>query len=370
MVIAQMLESDGPGGAEVLVLRLAIALRAKGHEVVPVGPERGNGWLGGRLRAHGFEPRTFSIRRPLDWRCLTGLIATLRSSGVEAVHSHEFTMAVYGTAAARWLGIPHVITMHGSQYVTTKWRRRESLRLAFRGSLATVAVSADTKRHLDQELGLSPTQLRVIPNGVPVPAGDGAAARAELGLAGDELLLVAVGNLVERKGHAVLLRALAATREAGVAVPWRLAIAGRGVERDALLALADSLGLSECVHLLGHRDDVANWQQAADIFVMPSLWEGLPLAMLEAMFTGSAVVASRVSGIPEAITDGVDGLLTPPGDVPALATALARVLTDASLRKALGCAAQRRAERDFSMERMTDAYETLYRVEPAAVRTA
>jgi glycosyltransferase involved in cell wall biosynthesis len=360
MVIAQMLESDGPGGAEILMLRLATALRARGHQVVPIGPDRGHGWLAARFREEGFEPRTFSIRRPLDWQCLTGLVATLKDANVQAVHSHEFAMAVYGTAATRWLGIPHVITMHGSQYVTTKWRRRESLRLAFRGSRATVAVSEDTKRHLDTELGLSPTQLRVIPNGVPEPQGDANGVRAEINVAAGELLIVAAGSLVERKGHAVLLRALAAARDAGVTAPWRLAIAGQGVERDNLVALSAALGLSDRVHLLGQRADIGSWQRAADVFVMPSLWEGLPLALLEAMFTGSAIVASQTSGIPEAITDGVEGLLVPPGDVAALGTALTRVLTDASLRCALGQAAQARAARQFSMDRMTTAYEALY----------
>ncbi|HWZ60409.1 MAG TPA: glycosyltransferase [Gemmatimonadaceae bacterium] len=355
-----MLESDGPGGAEMVMLRLAEGLRSRGHRIVPVGPDRGCGWLAGQFRERGFDPRTFTLRRPLDWRCLTGLVRMLRAERVDAIHSHEFTMALYGMAAARWLGVPHVITMHGSQYVTTKWRRRASLRLAFRGSTATVAVSADTKRHLDQELSLPSARLQVIPNGVPVPSGDAAAARAELGLAPDELLLLAVGSLVPRKGHAVLVRAMAALRDSGVPVPWRLAIAGGGAEREALAALVESLGLRGSIHLLGHRDDVASWQVAADVFVMPSLWEGLPLALLEAMATGSAVIASRTSGIPEAVTDGVDGLLTPPGDVAALAAAVRRVLGDAALRRALGDAARARVAREFSMERMTAEYEALY----------
>jgi glycosyltransferase involved in cell wall biosynthesis len=361
MIIAQMLESDGPGGAEMVMLRLARSLRDRGHDVVPVGPDRGCGWLAEQFRADGFEPRTFSLRRPLDWRCLTGLVDTLRAARVEAVHSHEFTMGLYGAVAARWLGVPHVITMHGGQHVTAKWRRRESLRFAFRASTATVAVSVDTKRHLDSELGLAPGRVVVIPNGVPVPMGDSAAVRAEIGVADDTVLLLAVGSLVPRKGHAVLLRALAAVREAGITVPWRLAIAGGGPEREALAALADELALSDWVHLLGHRDDVPSWQRAADIFVMPSLWEGLPLALLEAMYTGSAVIGSRTSGIPEAITDGVDGLLVPPGDVEALARALDRLLTDVTLRDSLGAAARARAERDFSLDRMTAEYEALYR---------
>jgi glycosyltransferase involved in cell wall biosynthesis len=361
VIIAQMLESDGPGGAEMVMLRLARSLRDRGHQVVPVGPDRGCGWLAEQFRSDGFEPRTFSLRRPLDWRCLTGLVDTLRGMGVEAVHSHEFTMAIYGAAAARWLGVPHVITMHGGQHVTSKWRRRESLRLAFRASTATVAVSVDTKRHLDTELGLPNGRVVVVQNGVPIPVGDGDAVRAEIGVTGDELLILAVGSLVPRKGHAGLLRALASVRTAGITVPWRLAIAGGGAEREALVALAHELAIADRVHLLGHRGDVASWQRAADIFVMPSLWEGLPLALQEAMFTGSAVIGSRTSGIPEAITDGVDGLLVPPGDVEALADAIRRLMTDAELRASLGAAAQARAERDFSLDRMTTRYEALYR---------
>jgi glycosyltransferase involved in cell wall biosynthesis len=360
LVIAQMLESDGPGGAEMVMLRLADGLRARGHRIVPVGPHRGCGWLAAQFRDRGFDPRTFTLHRPLDWRCLTGMVDMLRAERVDAIHSHEFTMALYGTAAARWLGVPHIITMHGNQSMTTKWRRRASLRLAFRGSTATVAVSTDTKQYLDRELSLPSGRLRVIPNGVPVPTGDAAAVRAEVGLTSDELLVLAVGSLVPRKGHAVLLQAMAAVRARGAPVPWRLAIAGGGAERETLTALIATLGLDGHVHLLGHRDDVAAWQVAADIFVMPSLWEGLPLALLEAMATGSAVIASRTSGIPEAVTDGVDGLLTPPGDVAALAAAVARILGNAALRHTLGAAAQARVARQFSIERMTAEYEGLY----------
>jgi glycosyltransferase involved in cell wall biosynthesis len=361
MRIAQMLESDGPGGAETVLVRLSSELRARGHMVFPVGPDRGIGWLGARLREEGFAPDTFSIRRPLDWRCLRGMIRLLRERRVDVVHSHEFTMAIYGAAAARWLGIRHVITMHGSQYVMAKWRRREALRLAFRASAYVVGCSADTTTHLEHELGLHPgTFIRTVSNGVPFREGDRAASRVGLGVQGEELLLFAAGNLIERKGHAVLIRALASLRPPASAVRWRLAIAGQGVERERLLALAADCGVSDRVHLLGQRADIMDLQTAADVFVMPSLWEGLPLALLEAMHAGSAIVASRTSGIPEAITDGVEGVLTPPGDVRALSDAIASVLLSGELRARLGGAARDRAQSQFSMRRMTDEYEALY----------
>lgn len=357
MIIAEMLESDGPGGAELVELRLAQALRDRGHAIVPVGPSMGCGWLAGQFRDTGFDPQTFTLRRPLDWRCLRGMIDLLREHRVDLVHSHEFTMAVYGAAAARWLGIPHVITMHGAQYVTAKWRRQVLLRWAFRSSFATVAVSQDTKRHLDGELRLHPNVIRVVQNGVPVRTGDRARVRTELGLRDDHALLLAVGSLVPRKGHAVLIEALA-TIGAG---PWMLAIAGGGAERDRLDALAKSKGLEAHIKILGHREDVPDLLAASDVFVMPSLWEGLPLALLEAMLAGKPVIASRTSGIPEAVNDGVDGVLTEPGDVAQLAAALRGVLNDPACRQTLGAAAKARATATFTLDAMADGYEAVFK---------
>src|SRR5262245_37314508 len=109
-----MLESDGPGGAEFVLLRLAEALRERGHHVVPVVPAERVGWLGAQLRARGFEPEEFRERPPPDFRLLLDLVRRLRRRGVELVHSHEFTMAVYGATACRILRRPHVITIHGA----------------------------------------------------------------------------------------------------------------------------------------------------------------------------------------------------------------------------------------------------------------
>jgi glycosyltransferase involved in cell wall biosynthesis len=352
-----MLESDGPGGAEMVMLRLAGGLRERGHEVVPVGPATGCGWLAEQFRQRAFEPETFLLRRPLDWQCLRGMTAMLRRRGVDVLHSHEFTMAVYGTAAARLLGRAHVITMHGNQTTTTRWRRRMLLRMAFHMSQATIGVSADTKRHLDDQLRLDPRTVQVVPNGVPVPSGDGARVRRELGMSSDELLVLATGSLVPRKGHAVLMQALAALRSDQ---RWQLAIAGGGPERARLETLRDELGVGARVHLLGHRNDVGDLLDAADVFAMPSLWEGLPLALLEAMAAGKPVVASATSGIPEAITPDVDGVLAPPGDVSALSTALQQLLSDGALRARLGAAAASRAARQFSIDTMTSAYERVY----------
>jgi glycosyltransferase involved in cell wall biosynthesis len=269
-------------------------------------------------------------------------------------------MAVYGSAASILLRRRHVITMHGNQTMTEVRRRRVALRLAFRVSHATVAVSEDTRQHLLKSLSLPPSRVCTIPNGVPATIGNPEGPRKEFGISSDEVVFVAAGNLRPRKGHMILLRALAKLTKEGCATPWRLIIAGEGDERPNLESFLAESGLTDRVHLPGHRLDVYDLQAAGHVTVMPSLWEGLPLAILEGMHSGNAIVASRTSGIPEAVRDELDGLLTPPGDVDALAAALRRLLEDRTLIQRLAASAQERARSRYSIERMMDDYEALY----------
>jgi glycosyltransferase involved in cell wall biosynthesis len=241
-----------------------------------------------------------------------------------------------------------------------------ALRWAIRRSDATIAVSQDTRRQLLRDLGLPDASIDTVWNGIPIPSGDRAAVRAELGLRPQDVLVAAIGTLIERKGHAVLIRSLAELSRRSPELPWHLAIAGRGPEHDHLQALASEAGVAARVHLLGFRRDGANLLAATDVFAMPSQWEGLPLALLEAMFAGNAIVASGISGIPEAIPTEEYGLLVPPGDVPALTAALHRLVGDPALRARLGRAAQARAREFFTVGRMAEEY--LRRLFPAPAR--
>jgi glycosyltransferase involved in cell wall biosynthesis len=355
--IALLLESDGPGGAEQMLINLAEELHRRGHEVVPVGPANGCGWLAGEFRDRGFEPATFRLRSAIDPTCVTGLAGMFRDRGVDLAHSHEFTMAVYGAAAACLRSIPHLITMHGGTGWDARWRRRAALRWALRASSGIVAVSDPTRQELERILGMG-AKVSVVPNGVPARDGDRARLRRELGLGGDEPLIVAVGNLYRVKGHAVLLLALAQVESSR---HWHLAIAGRGEEEPRLRALARQHRLVDRVHLLGYRPDIPDLLAAADIFAMPSLSEGLPLALIEAMFSGRAIVASSVGGIPDALADGDAGILVRPGDAGELTAALTRLLEDPDLRRSLGSAGRQRAEAEFTTTRMADEYEAIYR---------
>jgi glycosyltransferase involved in cell wall biosynthesis len=359
--IALMLETDGPGGAESVLLQLAEELRSRGHDVMPVGPASGCGWLGGEFAARGFTPQTYELRHPIDWRCVTSLTTLIRRHGTQLVHSHEFTMAVYGSVAARRAGAGHVITMHGGRYYAEAWRRRAALRWAMKRSDATTAVSGATAADLRRTLGVSGDAVRILPNGIRMPNGRREKVRRELNVHDDELLIVSIGNLYPVKGHAVLLRALAELEEQGGAPQWRLAIAGRGEDEQRLRSIAHDAGITARAHLLGFRSDAPDILAAGDIFVMPSLSEGLPLALIEAMATGLAIVASDVGGIPEVVARGREAVLVPAASPTALAAAIRGLLDDPVRRATLGAAAQRRAHRDFSVARMADAYEALYR---------
>ena len=360
--IAMMLESDGPGGAEMMVFRLSEELRRRGHTVVPVGPAHGIGWLGDHYRRVGFRPEVFRLQRPIDPGCVRGLMKLFRVHQIDAVHSHEFTMAVYGATASRLLNRPHVITMHGGFNVGKALRRRIALRWAMRQSDHTVMVSRATQRQFATELGVDESLFTVIPNGVPVAHGDAARVRAEFGIDEHDCVLLAVGNLERHKGHQVLLEALARLVRARVSMRWKLIIAGGrgGDQHQPMLDYIRAERLSDRIRIVLNRNDIADLLALADVFVMPSLWEGLPMAVLEAMVARKAIVATATAGIPEAIVDGRDGILVPPGEAVALADALGPLIANPSHRAVLGEAAAARADREFTVSVMAERYEALY----------
>jgi glycosyltransferase involved in cell wall biosynthesis len=204
-----------------------------------------------------------------------------------------------------------------------------------------------------------PDRIVAIPNGVSAPPDDPGAReriRAEFQL-GDAPLLVTTSRLHPAKGHVHLLDALARVRERFPNV--RLIVAGDGVERGDLEDRAASLGISRAVVFAGFRNDVPALLQAADVFVLPSLLEGMPNTALEAMSVALPVVATNVDGVPEAVADGETGLLVQPADPEAMAEAIGRLLSEPDTRAAMGAAGRRRAETEFSVDRMLDAVEAL-----------
>jgi glycosyltransferase involved in cell wall biosynthesis len=193
-------------------------------------------------------------------------------------------------------------------------------------------------------------------------SGSAERVRNEFGCSDGETVILTVGNLERNKNHRMLLEALVSLRNDGLSVPWKVIIAaGRGGDQHSdLLQYIRAEHLEDRVHVATGRSDIPDLQALADVFVMPSLWEGLPMALLEAMVAGKAIVASATGGIPEAVVDGREGLLVPPGDLNALASGLRTLLTDRARRGSLAAAALARATQEFTVQVMADRYTQLY----------
>lgn len=350
------LESSGPGGAENMVLQLASALRERGHEVA-VATMR-EGWMTQRARAAELPVWLEPQKQGLDLGWIWRFARRLRRERIDVLHTHEFAMNVFGGLASRLARVASLSTIHGKHWIADRQRRAAAYRILRRLGVPIVCVSEDLATFLVEGLGVLREQLVLVHNGIVLPAPGAApeqsAARRALDIPPDGALLVAVGNLYPVKDHATLIRAL--PKLPGV----RVAIAGRGEEEENLRRLSVELDVSDRVHLLGLRDDVDRVLASADLFVQPSLSEGLPLAILEAMAFGLPVLASRVGGMAEAVADGETGLLVEPGDAEGLAEGARRLLADPQGMKAMGAAGRRRVEAEFSVRTMADAYESAY----------
>src|SRR6266536_1882531 len=356
--IAHLIETNGPGGAERMLASMAAELQATGIRNVLIAPAEGERWLQRELSGTGVQLESFRLERPISPASARWLAAVLRRHRVTLAHSHEFTMAVYGSWAARQAGVPHLFTMHGGRYYAERLRRRIALRVAANLSGAVVAVSESLARHLSRDLWLRASRTITIPNGVrPAPALP-SSLRRELALPADTLLVVAIGNLYPVKGHRFLLETLGLLR---TTVPQlHVAIAGRGALEGPLRARAAELGVADRFHLLGLRADVGNVLAGANVVVLPSLSEGVPLALLEAMLAARPIIATAVGEGPTVLDQGRAGVLIPPGDATALADALRGLLADSQRGQQLSVAALTRATEHYTLARMMERYVALY----------
>ena len=292
------------------------------------------------------------------------LTALAQSGRYDLVHTHSPVPALALRALPRRLRPPIVHTEHNV------WQRyrpptRLANRLTYARNEAVLAVSQgvaeSTRRPRWVRAGRFPA-VTVLHHGIdPSTARRGVAARAEgrrrLGLPPDALVIGTVANFTPKKDHATLLHAVATliTDRPGL----RLVLVGAGPLDETLRRLVAERGLSDAVLFAGSRDDVAQLLPAFDVFALSSLHEGLPIALLEAMASGVAPVATAVGGVPEVIRHRVDGLLVAPGDAPALVSALTDVLDDTALRERLAGAAARRSE-DFGIARAVNDMQDWY----------
>jgi glycosyltransferase involved in cell wall biosynthesis len=300
------------------------------------------------------------VRRPVrPWRDLLGLLELLRLLRQEhphLVHVNSAKAAVLGRLAAGLAGIPiRVYTVHGWAFLAHDGFAAAAYRWIERAlrPLTTVTVCVSER---EREAGLAARVCReettiVIRNGVTASALDAAKPRSA------RPRLVMVGRLQAPKDPITLVRALALVR----AVDFEAVLVGEGPERAAVEDEIGRLGAGSSVRLLGERTDVAELLATADVFVLSTRSEGLPLSVLEAMAAGLPVIASNVGGIPELVVHGVSGVLVPPGDPNALAEAIEGLVQNPSLAHELGDAGRRRVVENFDLEAVREAHLALYR---------
>jgi len=357
--VLHLSSSSGPGGAESVMARVAAGLDSSRYRSVACLFR--DGWLRRRCEQLGIETHIIGISGMLDVRWLRRFCGLVRRRGVDLIQAHEFGANTYGALAARLLGIPAVATVHGRSYYGERLKRRLAYRMVARGA-TMVAVSEDVKRFLVQTTGAAEHRIRVVHNGIGSIARPSAAEagrrRQALGITEEGRIVGVVGSLYGVKGHRYLLEAAPQILKAYPAT--RFVIVGRGELEATLGEQAARLGLEGRVRFLGFREDVAELLSVFDVFALPSLSEGLSIALLEAMAAGRPVVATAVGGNPELIIDRETGLLVPPGDARSLADAIGRLLQDPAEASRLGRNAMDRVRRCFGVEAMIGGYQAIY----------
>jgi glycosyltransferase involved in cell wall biosynthesis len=359
------------GGAQENTLATVAGLRARGHEVVlATGPSGGpEGMLLDRARELGVEPvpipelvREVSPLR--DATALARLYGLIRRGRFDVVHTHTSKAGVLGRLASRLARVPVVVhTPHGHVFdgyfgpiATGAFAGIE--RALARRTDALIAISEACRQdHLRLGVG-TPGRFVTIPSGIPkeAPRTGRDAARRALGAADEEIVVGCVARLAPVKGQHVLLSAFArATRRHPRA---SLVLVGDGPARRDLQEQAQRLGLDGSVRFLARRDDVPEVLPSFDMYVQPSLNEGMGRALAKAMVAGLPVVATDAPGPAELV--GTAGVVVPAGDANALAGAIEAVAADGSLRRRLGRAARTRSRGFWSEEQMVEAIEAVY----------
>jgi len=371
MRVVHVIKATRIAGAERHLITLLPGLRARGIDarlILLYAPAHPVNDLADALTMAGVPVARIPIRHHADTTVIGRIRDSLRADTPSIVHSHLIHADLFASIASMLARVPHrVISRHNDD----PFRRRLPIALANRTiwgmADAGIAISESIRAFCIQVEGAAPDKITTIHYGLPPqPAPDSAHARMALrqaiaassALDNETPIVGFVGRLIAQKGGSDALRAFALLDDAHRAA--RLVIVGDGDLRSALEAEAAALGIRARTHFLGWRDDAAGLMAGFDIFLMPSLWEGFGLVLLEAMAAALPIVASNVSAIPEVVAHGETGLLVPPRDPAALAQAIDLLLSDTPLRRHLGLVGQERGESVFSAARMIDATVALY----------
>jgi len=353
------------GGAEHVIATLSKQLRTRGHRVSIAALSSGGEVLDA-LRSDGFEiVGGLSRAGLLGFASMRGRIGRLvRERHVDIIHTHDLRSLV-DIGACRQLArcFRHVHTFHFGNYPHLPRKNLALERFFARAADRLVAVGYAQRDALVRTHGLDPARVQVVWNGIEAPpeaqeSGPGGHAACAVPVVGS------VSAFFPQKGLPTLLEAARIVQEKGT--PFHLVLVGDGPLRKELEGVVSRLGIADVVEFAGWIPDAARAVlPTLDVFVQSSDWEAMSVVVLEAMAAGRPIVATAVGDNARVLTDGETGILVPPGDPDALATALMRVLQDKALRERLGRGALASFRRSFTATAMSERYVGLYEEEVA-----
>ncbi|OPL13842.1 MAG: hypothetical protein AVO38_12790 [delta proteobacterium ML8_D] len=362
--VCHIISGDLWAGAESQAYTLIVGLfKAKG--ISPNVIVFNDGILLKKLMASGIRVDLISEKSNNLAKMVWRIYNILRSTGVEILHTHGYKETFLGGLAARLCNAKSIVRTHHGKGVMDaglKHRLIEKLNAVCFMDRA-IAVSEDLKAFLISK-NFKESIITVIHNGILAdevcPRREGSDIRAELNIEDDTIVIGTVGRLVGVKGHKYFLegaKEILAQNENVVFV-----VAGDGPLFHELETEVKKLGITKNVRLIGFREDVFDIINIFDIFALTSLHEGVPMVLLEAMLLGKAIVATRVGGIPEIISDSRNGLLTPPMDSEAFAAVSLKLIDNKSVREQLAKNAKKDAESRYIIEKVAHSMESLYKV--------
>lgn len=355
------------GGTERVVWELATRLPAARFDVrVWVSDAPGVDEFASALEGRGLSvTRVAEVDSRWDWQGMLGTWMKLRATKPAILHVHHVWPAAdrYLATLARAAGVPHLVVTEHIVGTSHSAGQRALKRAELGRADAVTAVCGAVADMLVRDYGVSRDIVRVVPNGADLPdeARESAEARAWRERFSASLirpLWVVAARLEEQKGHVHLLDALAEVWKRGL--DFTLAVAGDGALRGELEQRAQALGIGAKVRFLGTLDDVGSLLAAADAVVLPSLWEGLPLVLLESLIRARPTIATAVGGVPEVMDDGVHGELVPAAQPLALADALERFHRRPDRATRLGRAGAERVRAEYTWKAVVDGFEAVY----------
>ncbi len=354
------------GGAEIFWLNVLQKMdRARFNPITCCIADKGV--IGERIESLGFE--VIELHRMkgkgFDFGAVRDIRKIIIDKKIDILHLHLYHAGMYGRIAAMLLPRavrPECVFQAQNVYSNVKPHRVMINRFLSRYTGAVIAVSDAVRKDVLKYDRIQPEKIFVIPNCIDFERMQIGLSREEarerLGLSKDGLLLGTVGRLVEAKGQSYLIEAVSHINKSGI--PVRAALIGGGRLEGALRERARSIGVEDRIIFMGERHDIPILYRAMDIFVMPSLWEGAPLSLLDAMAAGVPSVVTSVGGMPEQLDNGSCGSIVPPGDSAALAGAISGLASDEQRMKEYSIKAAARAKEFYGSACVTRKVEEIY----------